>query len=339
MDKCINGLSSRLILLIAFHLVVININAQSNITLAYEQRAIASDAYNKIMSLSSEIILMKIQIQDLYDDIKRMQAELDALYDKRKRTMEDMKLGYYCDQCWKSKTELETSGEIFYSHLKRVGGQAVPAPPDKMLEKDKQFADQIADLKEEITRKTVKLNTTKPKLSVLYEQINPLPTIWQNAVTSEDKYRVLAWDKEIKDIDDRVSSLQSQINELDFKRMLESDSLKIIDLNYLVKVRTNDLDNLKFQKVDVELRQKIDKNNWIKQMVNENSSISKAMSNIGTFYNYVFGSLAGKTSFMTNYELNNFYDTPEMIRTPYVPASPSNNKNVRDYLENLGTPK
>ena len=84
-----------------------------------------------------------------HHDNDRNNASMRKVYEKaaqlraeRDHALQEMRSGLFCDQCWRTKSEIEKGGENFAQHLQRVNGQAV-ASPERLAEKEKEYDDRI----------------------------------------------------------------------------------------------------------------------------------------------------------------------------------------------------
>ncbi len=132
-----------------------------------QQRQVAADALREAVSQTENAKAAKDRAtekladarknRDRYDFRKSQQADLDlkkrdvtgkhnALVDEMLLVLRQMREGYYCSQCNHSKLEIERGGEKFDEHLQRVNGHIVPAPPEVIEARKKEFQKEILKL-------------------------------------------------------------------------------------------------------------------------------------------------------------------------------------------------
>jgi len=82
-------------------------------------------------------------------EIFRLGVEMGKLFAEMQKVMTEMREGYYCDQCWNSKTQIEKgSTETFEQHLDRVNGTRVAAPQDKLDAKEAEYSAKIKNVRD-----------------------------------------------------------------------------------------------------------------------------------------------------------------------------------------------
>lgn len=78
--------------------------------------------------------------------------KIESLRREKEKVRQEMLQGYYCDQCNKSKTEIEAGGKSFEQHLIDVNGKRIPASQSIINARMAEFDQKIADLEYEITK-------------------------------------------------------------------------------------------------------------------------------------------------------------------------------------------
>jgi hypothetical protein len=106
------------------------------------------DLRNKILDLERER-------NDSYDEESNKLAELKRQLSmaklRKSEALNELRSGLYCDQCSRTKTEIETQLNIgFYAHLTEVQGTAVAASPELIAKKEAQFDAEIQKIEDEI---------------------------------------------------------------------------------------------------------------------------------------------------------------------------------------------
>lgn len=80
-----------------------------------------------------------------FNACREAEAEPRRLQAEWERVLADLRGGYYCSQCNRSRTEIEAGGgETFEQHLVSVNGHPVPAPEELVEARRRDFASRIA---------------------------------------------------------------------------------------------------------------------------------------------------------------------------------------------------
>ncbi|MCW1892602.1 MAG: hypothetical protein KIH65_005215 [Candidatus Uhrbacteria bacterium] len=87
----------------------------------------------------------------LANELGEAEKKVADLKIEKEQVLKELREGFYCDQCWHSKSQIEKPGkETFEQHVKRVGGKAVPAPDYKIEEKMTEFRHAISDAEDKV---------------------------------------------------------------------------------------------------------------------------------------------------------------------------------------------
>ena len=88
-----------------------------------------------------------------------LMSKIARLIAERDQSLKEMREGYYCNKCWRTKTQIEAqTRQSFEGHLDKVNGQRVSAPADKIKAKEEEYNKKIAKLQAEL--KNFELNAT-----------------------------------------------------------------------------------------------------------------------------------------------------------------------------------
>jgi hypothetical protein len=330
---------------IYFSFFPLRANCQSDEQLAYVQREIATDALNKLNDIAGAINYKKIAIQTVYGEIQNINDKIATTNDLRRITMQELKLGYYCDQCWRTKTQIERELHIpFEQHLENVHGKMVPAPPEKMQEIDNNFANQLLDLHRRLNQKMAELAKLKQELADLNDQYSSLPNIWEAAVVQEDKYHIAIWKAQLERSEAIVENLNTKIQNIQYQRSQKSikkpvNLLILKDYDNSLKDKKEERDLAEKDNQNLIYQQKRDKAGWIKLVITEQQQIKKDLDLIGDSHTFYIMSLAGATDYNLMYDLNSnndiYQSNPQQLLAP-TRAVPNNDANLKNYLDNLG---
>ncbi len=120
-----------------------------------KQISVIKDWYDEEME---DIEEEKVEIEDETVEIKqklgvqkaRYIYELDSIRKVYKSVLRDLRAGYFCSRCGRSKTELD-KGEGFKKHLGSVKGDAIPASADQIQRAEDQYVKLIQNKVSQIT--------------------------------------------------------------------------------------------------------------------------------------------------------------------------------------------
>ena len=77
--------------------------------------------------------------------IAALDKQLRDLKREKELALKELREGYFCSKCKRSKSEIERgSSETFEEHLGRVSGDRIPASPEQIAAKEKEYDDKIA---------------------------------------------------------------------------------------------------------------------------------------------------------------------------------------------------
>ena len=121
-----------------------------------------SSTVSSIESKGKQVEQLRNQISDLErersdsylkesDKLAELKRQLSMAKLRKSEALNELRSGLYCDQCSRTKTEIETQENIsFYSHLTQVNGTAVAASPELIAKKEAQFDAEIKKIEDEI---------------------------------------------------------------------------------------------------------------------------------------------------------------------------------------------
>lgn len=89
------------------------------------------------------------KIEELGTRLSVVHEIRDQLVNQMVAAMRELREGYYCSQCDRSRSEIERGGENFEEHLRRVDGRRVAAPPEKIEAKKKEYQKKLLALEQE----------------------------------------------------------------------------------------------------------------------------------------------------------------------------------------------
>ena len=92
------------------------------------------------------------QLKPRMKAIEEAETETVALINEKAKVIDELKKGWFCSVCGNSKTEIESHGETFEGHLRDVNGKRVPAPPEKIAEKEREYDQKISNAQSKVNR-------------------------------------------------------------------------------------------------------------------------------------------------------------------------------------------
>jgi len=102
------------------------------------------------VSTGMPAIDQQLKVIDL--KIADTQRKINDLSEEKKRALEDLRQGLYCSECRHTKSELQSTGEGFEEHVRRVKGQVLAATSEQIRAKAAEYDRKIAALQKEIDR-------------------------------------------------------------------------------------------------------------------------------------------------------------------------------------------
>ncbi|MBU3713483.1 MAG: hypothetical protein FGM46_00880 [Ferruginibacter sp.] len=164
------------------------------------------------------------------DKLARLKKELKDLMTEKDLVLDDYRKGYFCSGCDKPRSQFGP-GETF----PHAGQKIVPAPPEKIAAKEKEFDDKISRKQQEVKNFEFSENEYTKKRTDIDKQLN-------NLKAQSDKLReeIVALSKEYKAVvvNDAKSFQKSYINEL---MQIVAEKHFIEDRINIISVKMNDL--------------------------------------------------------------------------------------------------
>ncbi len=179
-------------------------------------------------SLAGRIIKTDERILKTERELEEMNQALILLQEEMEQVLEEMNQGLYCNKCWRSKTQIEDqTGNSFRQHLDDVNGDGVPAPSDKIKEKEEEYLQKIERLKEKIERSELKLEELESKRIELEQEVSNLCGNWNDSFQKRTDRLETKWTAErnkeyehLNKLDEMLENIDSKIAELMQKSVL-----------------------------------------------------------------------------------------------------------------------
>ena len=163
-----------------------------------------------VLSAVSQVDVLNAikQSHDCEDDLKKINYEITDLNDEYKKTVEDLKQGFYCSRCNRSKTEIQKSGEDFYNHINRVEGTIQTAPPEAFEKAKNEYFSKYNSFVKEYKSKQVDCERIRTDMEKKYQEAFK-ENNQQQQKAEADKYAALIEESRINS-----EKLQQQTNQL-----------------------------------------------------------------------------------------------------------------------------
>lgn len=115
-------------------------------------------AYDKMLADYDESMRQKALLEQrnketassLRTKIGELRREYNKLLAERDRVLKELAEGLYCSECMRTASEIESGGEDFNAHLKRVKGAPVPAPREIIMQKLQQYNQRLSQIQSQI---------------------------------------------------------------------------------------------------------------------------------------------------------------------------------------------
>lgn len=135
---------------------------------------------------------------------------------ERDNALEEMRRGFFCAACRRTRSQIEAAGENWQEHLNANSqGRPVSATPQELAEKQREFDDKISSAKHDEYQATQEANAAQQaKAEAAREVINSY-VLWKQALLSEDEGRAKAWDKAVASYKERFDSDKRELQSLD----------------------------------------------------------------------------------------------------------------------------
>jgi hypothetical protein len=187
---------------------------------AQQSRQMAADVVQAQRTISGRIRKHHQRIVELDEQLRTLPQKLIELTSEKVRVLAELKAGYYCSKCRRSKTEIERAGrEGFHEHLARVDGQIIPATQDEIDQRAREFEEKIGEVRRLI-------DALKPEKARLlrharqdWDQMRAGMTLWKLAVGLERDAIVAVNEADDKRLRRQRTEAQDRLLALDKKRI------------------------------------------------------------------------------------------------------------------------
>jgi len=149
-------------------------------------RAMASRGVSSCESIAQQDYITIKEIAASDRAVAEGERKLASLQERKRLVLEQLRQGYYCSQCTRSKIEIEEQEHIsFEQHLIKVNGHPVPAPQDVILKKMAELNAPIdAESKEQTLRREHR-DKLKAFNENLQQQFGAGVLLWKTAILAE----------------------------------------------------------------------------------------------------------------------------------------------------------
>lgn len=195
-----------------------------------------ADQENKINDINNET-------NDIAKTKRNELNKRDELIKEMKQSIKEFRSGLYCSKCRRAKSQIEREEKMsFYSHLDRVKGTGIAAPPDVVKEALDKYEAKIRELDEKVMNIDKKIKKNEQRIDKInVERVDRQNSINNKIMNIENSKReslyLIASDER------RKSALKSSAGQYDKLCKTESSS-NYDSLGYKVEDRRKPLESL-----------------------------------------------------------------------------------------------
>lgn len=164
-------------------------------------RNIAEQAVSGLDSLTNRIQQNQSMIENLQSQIVKLDDDISRMRREKQQVLAELRGGFYCSQCNRSKTEIEQGGENFEQHLVKVNGVKLSASQNIIDAKAQEYDQKFAELEAKAERERPKLKNAieqyKSENQNAWGQIQEGVDLWRVAVSLEQNL-IVAREAEIR---------------------------------------------------------------------------------------------------------------------------------------------
>lgn len=166
-----------------------------------ESDALASGSDSVLSSARSHFTEYQLQSKNEGDARNRALAARRRLSDlalERDRVMDEMRRGFFCRACHRTRSQIEATGENWQEHLNRNSqGSAVPATPQELAAKDQEFQGRINSAKADEYHAYSEAESCAQAKAAAAKEVMDSFAQWRDAMLAEDEGRAKSWDRAI----------------------------------------------------------------------------------------------------------------------------------------------
>lgn len=172
----------------------------SEVTAVEGKKARINTLRETIEKYKEELMLLE---QGYKEKLQKLKDELAALYKERDDKILDLKAGFFCSECKRSKTELEKQGINFQKHLGDVKGTPIPASTEQLEAVREEYKTKIAYKKVQIQnfekgdpqvlKKKNDIAKAEAEISKLCQEITAHSKDYEKKIEAEAKSKHTAW--------------------------------------------------------------------------------------------------------------------------------------------------
>jgi hypothetical protein len=257
----------------------------NEVTSSASKLADAENLLSTFKLVEDSVRTMNGSLNQLSDQAAKLAGERDKLETEKARALADMRNGAFCRACHRTKSQIESLGESWQEHLNQnSGGVAVPATPEEMAAKAKEFDDRIASVAAEQARVEAEYAQTKQRRDAEAAKTNPLADKWFVAMRvagrllieeSEAKKKELA--SKIQEHERLISSL-SQLQAKARTQGEESASKGNLAGEYgkQKEILQGETELLKKEQAQASNQYQLDHAKWARKLLDGRNEIQKA---------------------------------------------------------------
>jgi hypothetical protein len=184
-------------------------------------RAMAEKITSAINQLTQKIADNEAELVKMDNKVRELNSELNNLNSEMNKILNDFRTGMFCNECNRSMTELGGS-QAFWAHIAENaanGRRAIPASPEKIAQKKKEFTDKVAMKEKERDRVASERTEKVAENKEAWEQIQQGCNLWQIATKFETTL-IQAHEEETRQREQRaIQQAQEKLNAVHAARM------------------------------------------------------------------------------------------------------------------------
>jgi hypothetical protein len=148
----------------------------------------ASRALSGIQTLADAVQKNQSMVDQLNERIRKCVVATKRLKRERDRVLNDYRLGYFCNQCGRAKSEFPSEA-AFFEHIREgasSGRHVVAATPQQIAAKEQQYANELASINRDRQRAQRARDAKVLEIQAAWSQIREGLNLWQAATSMED---------------------------------------------------------------------------------------------------------------------------------------------------------
>lgn len=206
--------------------------ASGNLPDAGVARAMAVRVLASLDALTSRVQINLNKVRTLKQLVAQAEARVRETLAEKLRVLDEMRRGYYCSKCHRSKTEIEEQDHVdFMTHLREVNGQIVPAPQSELDAKAAEYDARISAAQQVEAAARAQRDLQVPQLEQenrdARDQIQQGIYLWESATSLEPGLLAVKQDEADRREKKSIVEAQSQLQNIQAERNRLSTANKL----------------------------------------------------------------------------------------------------------------